>query len=154
MANVRPKRTGNERVNNFDFQPPEAPPSVNREERPESFFKNDYDNMFPGSFTRMSEGIRGPSGCSLETLVATLATLHFTTKGKVGEDGKFELIFCSPEPVVSEVKTPVETVHKDQALREPDQQIPRDAYAPRVRFIESTPHRKRHKHRSSTWFTT
>jgi hypothetical protein len=85
-------------------------------------------------------GIQGPKACTLETLVSTLAALHFTTKGKVGEDGKFELIFCSPEPVVS-VETP--KAEEPRAGREELAPI----FQREVHFVE--PKRRHHSHRKS-----
>jgi hypothetical protein len=127
MAYDRPnKRSKNVRVDDFEEIPGDNPSG----EPPKSFFFSDYNNMHPGSFAKAhfsggkaNSGIQGPSGCTLETLVSTLAELHFTTKGKVGEDGKFELIFCSPEPVVAEVKpktvvqTTVRPSHKHRHKR-------------------------------------
>jgi len=144
MAYARPnKRNNNVRVDDFEERS-DAPPNRG-EGTSKSFFSSDYDNMFPGSFHSGSEGIRGPSGCTLETLVATLAKLQFVTKGKVGEDGKFELIFCSPEPVVSEVKNApaqlAEQVQTPQPISEPK----------RVQLIEHEP-RRAHRRRRTNWY--
>jgi len=138
MANVRPKRTNNARVDPFE-EPGGTPPV--QEETPRSFFASDYTNMHQQSFKAenartsspgVNAKIAGVGGCTLETLVSTLASLQYTTKGKVGEDGKFELIFCSPEPVVSEVKP-----------------LPYDNAEQRhVRYVEDTP-RRHHRHRDS-----
>jgi len=154
MTNVRPKRTGHVRVD--DYETPGEPPIDNRKGEPRGFFSNDYDNMFPGMSSPFTKGggIQGPSGCTLETLVATLANLQFTTKGKVGEDGKFELIFCSPEPVVSEVKPqPTELPVKEVKYVE----VPVQPEPPkRVQFIDngSSSHRKRHRSGRRGWFDT
>lgn len=146
MAHVRPKRanTAGEKV----FE--EVPVSHPVGEKTQSFFSGDYSQMHSRAFAESgggrnapssNAGIRGPSGCTLETLVSTLATLQFTTKGKVGEDGKFELIFCSPEPVVSEEKP---------APRARDLSPEREAkpVTKRVEYADY-PHERRHRHRRS-----
>jgi len=90
-----------------------------------NFFFSDYNQMHAESFATAPQkgsaktGIQGPKGCTLESLVSTLATLQFTTKGKVGEDGKFEIVFCSPEPVVQEVKYAPSSVKKKVRVSEP-----------------------------------
>jgi hypothetical protein len=125
----RPKKGKAAKVDEFEEpvigDPQKGNPAKN------SFFMSDYSQMHAGSFGPATNGggtsgIQGPRGCTLESLVSTLATLQFTTKGKVGEDGKFELIFCSPETVVQEVRTT------------PEEPIKAD----RVRFVE--PSRRRH----------
>jgi len=102
MANVRPKKT-KVRVDSVFDDPPGTPP----EEIPRWTFDSAYDNMHSSAFDGPSSkgdgtsGIKSPKVGSLESMVSTLAKLHFTTKGKINEDGKFELVFCSPEPVTS-----------------------------------------------------
>jgi hypothetical protein len=77
----------------------------------------------------LTNSVEGVQVANLESLVRTLASLQFTTKGKIDADGKVEIVFCSPEPIVMEEKV-----------------------APTVRFVkpdhpqESTPRRK-HRHR-------
>lgn len=142
MANVRPPRKSkNARVDD-EIEEPERPTSHVGDGRPagRSFFLDDYDQMHSRSFNGNgdtntfgmtgSNKIKGPKGGTLESLVTTLASLQFTTKGKIDADGKFELVFCSPEPIVVEEKP-----------------------KPEVRFIEPIlpPERKSsgHKHRRS-----
>lgn len=139
MANVRPKRTNNVRVDSFE-EPAAAPPV--QEETPRSYFASDFTNMHQKSFAENSQAasfginasIKGVRGCTIETLVSTLASLQYTTKGRIGEDGKFELIFCSPEPVVSEAPPPTPepvTIQKQ------------------VRYVEEEP-RRHHRHKVSS----
>jgi len=112
MANVRPKRAKNARVDDYFEEPPGTP--VEEIPRQQPFFGSAYDNMHSNTFDgtrplsgKGTSGIKSPKVGTLESLVSTLAGLHFTTKGKIDEDGKFELVFCSPEPVVTAV-TPAE----------------------------------------------
>jgi len=150
MANVRPKRTNKVRVEDFE-ESSEAPPV---REEPQSFFYSDYSRMHSAKFAEAPQaasfgsnaGIKGPSGCTLETLVSTLATLQFVTKGKVDADGKFELVFCSPEPVVSEVKTSTTPTPKSvlrQALEETPVPVTKQD-----RYVE-VPRERHHRHKRS-----
>jgi len=141
MANVRPPRAKQYAKASVFEEPQEVPP-VEEETTQGSFFFSDYNRMHPklNADPPQAKGprgtaIKGPSGCTLETLVATLANLQFTTKGKVGEDGKFEIVFCSPEPIVSEVKprTPSPVRQKVEQVPVP---VPRIQPEYGVRFAE------------------
>jgi hypothetical protein len=106
MANVRPPRkTKFTRVDD-DEEPELINPK--REEKP-SFF-TDYDQMHQNSFRKSGDkpevqSNKGTFDVNLESLVKTLASLQFTTKGKIDADGKVEIMFCSPEPIVLEEKS-------------------------------------------------
>jgi hypothetical protein len=132
MAYVRPPRKS--KVTRVDDD--EEPELINptRDEKPTGLFA-DYDQMHSKTFKPAGDkpanknSVEGVQVANLESLVRTLASLQFTTKGKIDADGKVEIVFCSPEPIVMEEKV-----------------------APTVRFVkpdlpqESTPRRK-HRHR-------
>jgi hypothetical protein len=103
----KPKKATKESADSYEFADEEVP-SVKRE-TPQSAFASDFQNMHPGLNTQpRSAGVQGDKNAigktSIESIVSTLAHLQFTTKGRIDENGKFELIFCSPEPVVTEVR--------------------------------------------------
>jgi len=110
MANVRPSRKS--KFTRVDDDVNEEPELINprRDEQPTGSFFNDYDQMHSKSFNNMDDKsienkkIKGLTGGDLESLVKTLASLQFTTKGKIDADGKVEIVFCSPEPIVMEEK--------------------------------------------------
>jgi len=115
MANVRPPRKPKfTRVDDEIEEPELINPPFRRENPTENSFFNDYDQMHSKSFHNGSTGgkpgdtsqfqMKGIKGADLESLVKTLASLQFTTKGKIDSDGKVEIVFCSPEPIVMEEK--------------------------------------------------
>jgi hypothetical protein len=132
MANVRPPRKSQfTRVDN-DNEEPELINPKREKTTANSFFFDDYNQMHSETFKAATgEPVKQPlqskgiSGGNLESLVRTLASLQFTTKGKVDADGKVEIVFCSPVPIVTEEKP-----------------------KPEVRFIESERPRERTRHRS------
>jgi hypothetical protein len=145
MAHERPK--SKVRVNDFDV-PPET--ESKRTGSSGGYYSEDYANMHNGYFARSTPRsggganiIQGPKGGTLEDLVAKLATLQYTVKGKVGEDGKFEIVFCSPEPIVTQVPTTVEKPGKGVSW------TPR---TPEVRYIEAPRKDKKSKRRHRTFF--
>jgi len=101
----KPKRTSKESAkDSFEFADEEVP----LQETPRSAFMSDFQNMHPSLNTQTGSGDKVEKNAmvgktSIESIVSTLAHLQFTTKGRIDENGKFELIFCSPEPVVAEV---------------------------------------------------
>jgi len=131
MANVRPPRKSKfTRVD--DDEEPELINPV-RNEQPNGSFFSDYDQMHSKFFKSADDKsadkkVEETKVVDLESLVRTLASLQFTTKGKIDADGKVEIVFCSPEPIVMEEK-PV----------------------PEVRFVEpnkpSKERARRHSHR-------
>jgi len=139
MANVRPRRSKFTRVDDENEEPELINP-VRNETTSNSNFFNDYDQMHSSTFRNGNGGkpeqnvpdkVKDASGRDLESLVRTLASLQFTTKGKIDSDGKVEIIFCSPEPIVIEEKP-----------------------KPEVRFVENEPEirvktQHKHKHRRS-----
>jgi hypothetical protein len=111
MANVRPQRRS--KFTRVDDNVEDEPVFFKNEEANRQFsFDGDYDQMHNQSFTNGVGGkptpketkIKGASVSDLESLVKTLASLQFTTKGKVDSDGNVEIVFCSPEPIVVEEK--------------------------------------------------
>jgi hypothetical protein len=132
-----PKGSKFANVSSFEEPPIQIPP---KQAQAETGFFAEFDQMHSDSFKKapiggkFGSGIKGPRVESLESLVAKLAELHFTVKGKIDEDGKVEMMFCSPEPIVQE---------------EPPKRGPAVEFAPQpaVRYIEA-PHRHRDKHDS------
>lgn len=135
------------RVDNWDV-PPEVPP-IQTEPRDRYFA--DYDNMHSERFSGIPpcgesrfNAVRGPTGRNLVSLVQMLARLHFTTKGRIGEDGKFELIFCSPEPVVVQ-DAPKVTEPVAKVVQLAEQPKPEIRYIEAKRPHEGHSHRRRHR---------
>jgi len=113
-------------------------------------FFSDYSNWHAGAFAQTpggkANGLQVTKGCTVETLVSTLADLQFTVKGKVGEDGKFELMFCSPDPVVTQEVTRSEP---PAPIVEVGTEVPPKPVMEReVRFIEA-PRRREHSRERS-----
>jgi hypothetical protein len=117
MANVRPKKRTNINVDNI-YEESRANP-VETEGPPMSYF-SEYDGMHKNLFdaNTASKSIpAAPKVDALESLVAKLASLQFIVKGKIDADGKTELIFCSPEPVVTTVTNPIEELLQPKTVR-------------------------------------
>jgi hypothetical protein len=135
MANVRPQRKSQfTRVDN-DNEEPELINPTRGKTTANSFFFDDYSQMHSKTFKPdpdkpgkeiISKGIQS---CDLESIVRTLASLQFTTKGKIDADGKVELVFCSPDPIVTtenpkpevrfvESERPKERAHRRHGNRE------------------------------------
>jgi len=152
MAYDRPKRGPNVRVEEKLREPTGDPHNV---EEPSAFFRG-FDNMHSGAFRNSSTGSSenstgtvSPELKHLAALVKVLAELQFITKGKVDSNGKVELMFCSPEPIVTqEVKPHIE---------EPVTPQPRVSVVPEpeIRYIElPREHTKRvhRKKRTNSFF--
>lgn len=106
MAYERPKKgTKFARVDTFDESIENPTP---RQSGVSNDFFEGFDNIHSGKFAASSFGggranrleSKTIKSSQLESLVTRLAELHFTVKGKVDDEGKVELMFCSPEPVV------------------------------------------------------
>jgi len=128
MANVRPPRKS--KFTRVDDE--EEPELINPVRGEKSSFFNDYDQMHQKAFKVSGdkpENLNSKStyDVNLESLVKTLASLQFTTKGKIDADGKVEIMFCSPEPIVME------------ARRMPEAKL--------VEFGTPKAHTSRHKHK-------
>jgi len=141
MASQRkPKKATSQQATDFEYADEEVPTMGPAP----SAFMHDYNEMHPGlkpaSTTQVSGDKKAFNGASIESIVSTLAHLQFTTKGRIDENGKFELIFCSPEPTVAEVR-----------------HVPRTQ---RVTYTEDEGHdhkgheRKRSGHRKKPWLLT
>jgi len=113
----------------------EEPPGSNvpkAQGTPQGNFFYGFDNMHSDSFRKtpfggqMNSQVKGPKVDSLESLVAKLAELHFIVKGKVDSESNVELMFCSPEPIVTQ--------------EVPQRQEPKEvqhAVHPEIRYIEA-----------------
>jgi len=154
MDNVRPSRRSTAKVDRNDV-PMEGGPNVGNPPKVNSFF-DEYDNWHSEKFSNTPYGggkttFQKTKGHSVESIVTTLASLQFTMKGKLDEDGKLELVFCSPEPVVTQDTTPAAT--KVSEVNTPQERIVQFAEHPRVR---ARSHERRHKPRSTRrelkWF--
>jgi hypothetical protein len=112
-----------------------------------SFFQG-FDNLHSASFkanastgSTVKTESTTPKIEHLAFLVKTLADLQFITKGKVDSDGKVELMFCSPEPVVTQVASSVTEPAKNRVRFEEV-----ETKNPEIRYIERPPSRS-HAHR-------
>lgn len=147
MAYERKPPKGNKFANVSSF---EEPPIQIPQGQADSGFFTEFDQMHSDSFKKtsfggkMNDGIKGPRVESLETLVAKLAELHFTVKGKIDAEGKVEMMFCSPEPIVTQ-----EPPKREPAVEFTPQPEFRYIEAPRVRRSSSL---KKDKHRRKTLF--
>jgi hypothetical protein len=130
MANKRPPKKEERFADADSFETPVmAPPAGGK---PDQNFFSGFDFVHSDSFNHASFGgvknigIKGPKVESLESLVTRLAELHFVVKGKISEDGKVEMMFCSPEPIVTQ-EVPLQ---RDPA---PECSFPK----PQVQFVEA-----------------
>jgi hypothetical protein len=103
MANIRPDRSNKKHRESF-----QAAPEVPVEEPIRGFFFDEYQSMHSEHFRPPPAKAGGGSQLiaqtsQLESLVSTLAHLQFTMKGKLDSDGNMEFIFCSPDPVLTQV---------------------------------------------------
>jgi hypothetical protein len=130
MANIRPPRKS--KVTRVDDD--EEPELINPKREEKFSFSSDYDQMHQKSFKGPDDKSgptkqKGTFDVNLESLVKTLASLQFTTKGKIDADGKVEIMFCSPEPIVLEEKP----IPQDKLVEfdYPEQRSPRHKHSHR-----------------------
>jgi hypothetical protein len=148
MAHERRPPKGRKFASVDSFEDPPDVPAPNVQEYAPGDFFHGFDNMHSDSFRKspvggqMNNRVKGPKVDSLESLVAKLAELQFIVKGKIDSENNVELMFCSPEPIVTQ--------------EVPPNRVPQEVcFAPRpeVRYIEAPrKHVKKREGRRRTIF--
>lgn len=146
MAYERRPPKGSKFASVDSFEEPPGPVPMTQESSGNFFYG--FDNMHSDSFRKaplggqMNNRVKGPKVDSLESLVAKLAELHFIVKGKIDSENNVELMFCSPEPIVTQ-EVPPNRAPQEVCF----------APQPEVRYIEAPrKHVKRREGRRRTMF--